>query len=1311
MADRSPSTLPNVLTTDQISDPAQVVFGVDKLDGTPGSYRFTAAELQKLSQRIDQVYNQQQNVPALTNATGAGKAYQVLPLPTQYVRNFGAGNITFPARTPGLLIHNGTVFTFYPFHSFSPATQIPNNDPSVSTIYNPTTGEAANFAVTNAIQGPTILYYAGRGTQAEPDYVWFVDRTNVLTCVSAPSKAGGKLYVMPFDYPAVDGAPTDTDAANYVQQEGIRGPALLAYVDTGTGQDPDFVWFVEGTGSVPIRIKDPSAGGGEGEPVNWGGIGGVLANQADLVGVLNGKQTKSANLDQLSSATLNGYGVGLLSLSSANDVAAAAGLAAITSGGNLGQLLARTGAQPGTIGWVDAPNPGGGGGSSSEGLFPVTATGDQANDNLAIAAAVTAAKSYGNGAVIEFRPNGVNREIYITSRHLFDQVSVSLQGAPGFRGFIATSQTSGFQWGSDILPWNYANVGTIPNGMARDTSQFDNPTAFILKVTATGGNYTLTFNGSTTGNILFSANAATILAALNAVPALNGKFTVTGSGTTFNFTPTYSGGLAGTVITGSATSVSLTGGTVTLTQTIPTVGHWYAFWSDTNVTDATYHQADTPVRTCELHRIGRQVIEARAFTVKVNATSGNYTVTINGQTTGNISATATLSQIQSAVSAVPALSGNITVTQGSQSNWFVFTATPGGTYGGIHNSMFYTNVSLSGGGATPVTVETSLVMNASKWLIDDTVYDPMVAGQSYFAEIPTIHNVRIKDINCRAISTAVTPGTFFHLNGCVNFEMKNIRMGDEDWRFNPGEITTMFSSGTQTDVIVGDHGNPNVTMETYYGIVDVCINRIVRTNVKFGAVRHGYTTAARARTLVGVTYRYGMNLNAVFEKCFFGCNPKYVATTATQESSACFDTHSESARVLLSNCQWVIPPNQVGAIIRSRDVTILNPIMHAADSAFPVVVYAKNFTMKGGVIDGGFYSRVSNSGTQPNVDNAKFIDVTWRNCGYTCLMFETGTDHRLDSCSFVDFGGGIVGSPWCPSAPVYVKSLTNGTTARLTVVNCTAPKSGNATAFLYPGPTITTPQLLYENNTTPGYSGAGNIGIARLTNAHAGEVGTSPNSIIAPTIEWEMLYGDRNGKPKYQYVQQSNHVLTTTELNKPITSLHEVYDDTSEDLVTGWLVDVPYYGVAGGGSGGWYILAPQGMTINAPKSLVSNTYNVSSESRELWWDASASSLVATRPNDSHPNATPLAYALAYSANVFQFTVPYRAVLAGSLATLSIDDAGNLVIPGGLLLSELQSAPGLTAANKALIYALDNSTKTRISARFSSNAAQTIATEA
>lgn len=87
--------------------------------------------------------------------------------------------------------------------------------------------------------------------------------------------------------------------------------------------------------------------------------------------------------------------------------------------------------------------------------------------------------------------------------------------------------------------------------------------------TATGGNYTLTVNGETTGNIAYNASNATILAALQALGNID-QGDVTVSGGALPGTPavlTWAGQFVGTAPTVSITD-STTGGTTTIAETV-----------------------------------------------------------------------------------------------------------------------------------------------------------------------------------------------------------------------------------------------------------------------------------------------------------------------------------------------------------------------------------------------------------------------------------------------------------------------------------------------------------------------------------------------------------------------------------------------------------------------------------------------------------------------------------------------------------------------------------------------------------------------
>jgi len=116
---------------------------------------------------------------------------------------------------------------------------------------------------------------------------------------------------------------------------------------------------------------------------------------------------------------------------------------------------------------------------------------------------------------------------------------------------------------------HYPN-GYIPSGtvLAELSSGLFGPyagrTAEVQTVTVTGsptgGTFTLTYEGSTTGTIAYNATAATVRAALEALPGLSpGDVTVTGSAGG-PYTVTFTSG-GGNVAQMTASGASLTGGT------------------------------------------------------------------------------------------------------------------------------------------------------------------------------------------------------------------------------------------------------------------------------------------------------------------------------------------------------------------------------------------------------------------------------------------------------------------------------------------------------------------------------------------------------------------------------------------------------------------------------------------------------------------------------------------------------------------------------------------------------------------------------
>lgn len=92
--------------------------------------------------------------------------------------------------------------------------------------------------------------------------------------------------------------------------------------------------------------------------------------------------------------------------------------------------------------------------------------------------------------------------------------------------------------------------------------------SFTLTITATGGTYTITWNGQVTSALAFGANAATILAALDALSNVVAATDITLTGTgPYTIAATKTGAFGGTDVTATVGVGSLTGGSATLVET------------------------------------------------------------------------------------------------------------------------------------------------------------------------------------------------------------------------------------------------------------------------------------------------------------------------------------------------------------------------------------------------------------------------------------------------------------------------------------------------------------------------------------------------------------------------------------------------------------------------------------------------------------------------------------------------------------------------------------------------------------------------
>lgn len=167
---------------------------------------------------------------------------------------------------------------------------------------------------------------------------------------------------------------------------------------------------------------------------------------------------------------------------------------------------------------------------------------------------------------------------------------------------------------------------------------------------ASGGTFTLTYDGQTTSGIAYNANAATIQSALEALSNVApGDITVAG---TNPFTLTFGGTYAGIdVALITVDSSSLTGSTAT--ASVSTVRN--------------YSVGQSEIQTLVFSATTTVAPQNEKQTIKINnnPTSGTFTLTYSGQTTGNIAYNASNATITTALEALSNIGvGDVLVTGG-----------------------------------------------------------------------------------------------------------------------------------------------------------------------------------------------------------------------------------------------------------------------------------------------------------------------------------------------------------------------------------------------------------------------------------------------------------------------------------------------------------------------------------------------------------------------------------------------------------------------------------------------------------------------
>lgn len=119
-------------------------------------------------------------------------------------------------------------------------------------------------------------------------------------------------------------------------------------------------------------------------------------------------------------------------------------------------------------------------------------------------------------------------------------------------------------------------------------------------------------------------------------------------------------------------------------------------------------------------------------TITVDATGGNWTITFNGETTGNIPTNSSAATVQAALEATSAIDpGDVTVTRSGSANSYVYTLTFAGQYLGKNVPACTTGAGSLTGGAGTATVATSTggggtVSDGSETLVGHLLHDVKV---------------------------------------------------------------------------------------------------------------------------------------------------------------------------------------------------------------------------------------------------------------------------------------------------------------------------------------------------------------------------------------------------------------------------------------------------------------------------------------------------------------------------------------------------------------------------------------------------------
>lgn len=288
---------------------------------------------------------------------------------------------------------------------------------------------------------------------------------------------------------------------------------------------------------------------------------------------------------------------------------------------------------------------------------------------------------------------------------------------------------------------------------------------FTLNGDPTGGTFTLNLGGNT-GNIAYNATAGDVETALEALSLIT-SVTVTKSGSTFTVTfDGVDGGINWPQLTSTS---SLTGGGVYVSIT-----------------------QSASAATNEIQKV----------TVDPAVTGGTFTLTFDGQTTGNIAYNASASTMDTALEALSNIgAGDITVTSGTTGQWFIEF---GNAMAGANQvEMTADGANLTGGSSITLTNATAATgpwhwNNTANW---SSGAIPVNSDDVYFVD---------SDVPCKyGLAQSAVTLTSLHIEASYTGQI-GLPHVNEDGGYYEYRATYLAISATTVNIGVGEGGGASL---------------------------------------------------------------------------------------------------------------------------------------------------------------------------------------------------------------------------------------------------------------------------------------------------------------------------------------------------------------------------------------------------------------------------------------------------------------------------------------------------------------------